>query len=58
MELDNVITQKKSLVSGRAKTNYTTCNQLAVLTVQSNSQPFRKTGKVVMTQCTIDDIFC
>ena len=39
------------------KTNYTTCNQLAVLTILANSYLFRKTGKVFMTQCPIDDVF-
>ena len=51
----HVIIQKKLLASDRVKINYTTCNQLAVLTVLANNQPFRR--KDFMTQCTIDDIF-
>ena len=51
------IIYKESLVSSRAKTNNTTCDQLAVLTVPANNQPFRRTGKVFMTQCPIDDTF-
>ena len=49
----NAIIQKESLVSSRTKTNYTTCNQLAVLTVH----PFKRTGKAFMACCPIDDIF-
>ena len=37
--------------------NYTTSNQLAEATVLENHQPFRRTKKVLMTQCPKKDIF-
>ena len=41
----------------KKKNNHLTCNQLAVLTVLTSNQPFRRAGKVSMSQFPTDVIF-